>query len=74
MAIVDRLIGTLSPTAALRQAVKLSAKGDVKRAAPLFSRAARAGIAEAQHRLARCYLEGAGVPHSRPEGVRWLER
>ena len=74
MAILDRLIGGISASAALRRALTVSDKGEVKRAFPLFARAARAGIAEAEFRLARCYLEGTGVPHSRPQGVRWLER
>ena len=45
-----------------------------QRAFPLFARAARAGIAEAEFRVGRCYLEGAGVPPSRAGGRRWLER
>ena len=52
----------------------LTEQGDVKQAFPLLSRAARAGIAEAEYRVGRCYLEGAGVPPSRAEGARWLER
>ena len=32
------------------------------------------GMAEAEYRVGRCYLEGAGVPVSRTEGARWLER
>ena len=32
------------------------------------------GIAEAEYRVGRCYLEGTGVPPSRTEGARWLER
>ena len=65
MALLDRLMASMSPAAALRQAVKLAENGDVKRAFPLFTRAARAGIAEAQYRVGRCDLEGAGVPPSR---------
>src|SRR5207342_3040889 len=41
---------------------------------PLLARAARAGVAEAEFRIGRCYLEGAGVPHSRGNGVRWMEK
>ena len=74
MALVDRLIANVSPAAALRRALKLTEQGEVKQAFPLLARAARAGIAEAEYRLGRCYLEGAGVPPSRVEGVRWLER
>ena len=54
--------------------MRLIEQGNVKQAFPLLSRAARAGIAEAEYRVGRCYLEGAGVPPSRAEGARWLER
>ena len=54
--------------------MRLTEQGDVKQAFPLLTRAARAGIAEAEYRVGRCYLEGAGVPPSRTEGARWLER
>jgi TPR repeat protein len=74
MALLDRLIASTSPSAALRRAVRLTEQGEVKQAFPLLTRAARAGIAEAECRVGRCYLEGAGVPPSRIEGVRWLER
>ena len=58
----------------MRRAVRLTEQGDAKQAFPLLTRAARAGIAEAEYRVGRCYLEGAGVPPSRAEGARWLER
>ena len=74
MALLDRLLAPLSPAAALRRGVRLIEQGDVKQAFPLLTRAARAGIAEAEYRVGRCYLEGAGVPPSRAEGARWLER
>src|SRR5215469_2905057 len=74
MALLDRVRAKFSPTAALRRGVQLSEQGDIKQAFPLLTRAARAGIAEAEFRLGRCYLEGAGVPSSRVEAVRWLER
>src|SRR5580692_9319319 len=74
MSVLDRLSVRFSPAAALRRAVRLTEQGDVKQAFPLLTRAARAGIAEAEHRVGRCYLEGAGVPPSRSEGARWLER
>src|ERR1700756_5471990 len=74
MALLDRLLGNTSPSAALRRAVKLTEQGNLKEAFPLLTRAARAGIAEAEFRVGRCYLEGAGVPPSRSEGARWLER
>jgi TPR repeat protein len=74
MALLDRLLSAMSPAAALRRAVALTEQGDVKQAFPLLTRAARAGIAEAEYRVGRCYLEGSGVPPSRIEGVRWHER
>ena len=74
MRVVDRLIGLASPAAALRQALRLSEAGNAGEAFPLFTRSAKAGLAEAEYRVARSYLEGAGVPPSRAEGVRWLER
>src|ERR1700675_3840493 len=74
MLVVDRLIGLASPAAALRRAIRLSEGGKAGAASPLFTRSARAGIAEAEYRVARCYLEGSGVPPSRVEGARWLER
>ena len=73
MALLDRLLA-LTPTAALRRAVRLAEQKNFKRAFPLLARAARARIAEAEYRLGRSYLEGAGVPPSRTEGARWLER
>ena len=74
MGLLDRLPVTLSSAAALRRAVRLIEQGNAKQAFPLLSRAARAGIAEAEYRVGRCYLEGVGVPPSRTEGARWLER
>ena len=74
MVLLDWLIASVSPTAALRRAVRLTDQGDVKRAFPLLTRAARAGNAEAEYRVGRCYLEASGVPPSVVEGVRWLER
>ena len=74
MALLDRLMASMSPPAALRRAVSLAEQGNVKQAFPLLARAARSGIAEAEYRMGRCYLEATGVPPSRVEGVRWLER
>src|SRR6185437_13071799 len=74
MGLFDRLMARTSPAAALRLATSHVEKGDAKSAFPLFTRAAQAGNAEAQYRVGRCYLEGAGVPPSRVEGARWLER
>ena len=72
--IVDRLIGLASPAAALDRAVRLIEQKRFGAAFPLLTRAAKAGISDAEYRVARCYLEGAGVPRSRAEGARWLER
>jgi TPR repeat protein len=72
--IVDRLIGLASPVAALDRAVRLIEQQKFVAAFPLLTRAAKAGIPDAEYRVARCYLEGAGVPSSRTEGARWLER
>jgi TPR repeat protein len=74
MAMLDRLMANMSPLAALRRALSLTEQGNVKQAFPLLARAARAGIAEAEYRMGRCYLEATGVPPSRVQGVRWLER
>ena len=72
--VVDRLIGIASPAAALKRAVTLIEQERFAAAFPLLTRAAKAGITDAQYRVARAYLEGAGVPQSQTEGVRWLER
>src|SRR5438874_13545151 len=74
MLVLDRLIGLASPEAALRRAVRLSERGKAAEAFPLLTRSAKAGIADAEYRVACCYLEGAGVPASRIEGARWLQR
>src|ERR1700748_2337730 len=74
MGLLDRLSVPLSSAAALRKALRLIEQGNGKQAFPLLTRAARAGIAEAEYRVGRCYLEGTGVPPSRVEGARWLER
>jgi uncharacterized protein len=74
MLVVDRLIGLASAPAALRRGVRLGERGKTSEAFPLLTRAARAGIAEAEYRVARSYLQGSGVPASRVEGARWLER
>ena len=54
-----------SPDAALMRAIRLTEHGQAERAFPLLTEAARAGIAEAEFRVGRCYLEGVGVPASR---------
>jgi TPR repeat protein len=72
MPFLDRLAGLVSPAAGLRRALMLFDSGKSNDAFPLMAAAARAGIVEAQYRVARCYLEGLGVPASRMEGARWL--
>ncbi|MEA2736963.1 MAG: uncharacterized protein QOH05_270, partial [Acetobacteraceae bacterium] len=74
MALFDSVFAALSPAAALRRGVKQFEQGDMKGAFLLLSRAARSGIPEAEFRVGRCYLEGTGVPPSRADGVRWVER
>ena len=74
MTILDRLTGLASPAAVLRRAIKLADSGKAAEAFPLMAKAARAGIVDAEYRVARCYLEGTGVPPSRMEGARWLLR
>src|SRR5271156_6420646 len=72
MTVVDQIIGLASPAASLRRAIRLSERGKGTDAFPLLARAAKAGIVEAEYRVARCYLEGSGVPPSRTEAARWL--
>ncbi len=74
MNLLDVILSPFSASAAFRRAVRLTDRGDRRAAFPYLARAARAGIAEAEFRIGRCYLEGAGVPPSRGNGVRWLEK
>src|SRR5271169_6176462 len=74
MTVVDRLMGLASPTAALRRAIRLGEEGKFAEAFPLLTLAARAGIPDAEYRVARSYLDGSGVPRSQVEGARWLQR
>src|SRR5271155_901395 len=73
MAMMDQLIGLVSPSAALRRAKRMRERGRGAEAFPLVTRAAKAGLADAEFWVAQSYLEGTGVPASRPEGVRWLK-
>src|SRR6201999_4590600 len=72
MAMLDQVVGRLSSPAALKRAQRLTEKGQHARAFALYTTAARSGIAEAEYRVGRCYLEGSGVPISHTEGLRWL--
>jgi TPR repeat protein len=74
MLVVDHLIGLTSPTAALRRAIRLNERGRVAESFRLLTHAAKAGIVDAEYRVAKSYLEGTGVPPSRAEGARWLRR
>lgn len=74
VALADRFLSLVSPEAAFRRASELGERGEIVKAFPLFVRAAKAGITEAEYRVARCYLQGTGVPPSRMEGARWLMR
>src|ERR1700760_498130 len=74
MALLDALMAALSPAAALRRGVRYLEQGNQTGAFALLSRAARAGVPEAEFRVGRSYLEGSGVPPSRTDGVRWVER
>lgn len=74
MEFLDWIICIRSPTVALRRAIRLSEKGKAAEAFRLLTRAAKAGIADAEYRVAQSYLAGSGVPPSRVEGARWLQR
>src|SRR4051794_25670903 len=63
-----------SSSGALKRALRLIEEGKRAEAFPLLARAAEAKRPEAEFQVARCYLEGAGVPPSVVEGARWLER
>src|ERR1019366_4548720 len=69
------LFGWMGTSAgALKRARRLIEEGKRGQAFPLLAKAAEAGLPEAEFLVARCYLEGAGVPPSAVEGARWLER
>lgn len=74
MVVLDRLIGRISPQAALRRAIRHCEEGRPADAFPLLTRSANAGIADAKYRIGLLYLHGSGVPASRVEAARWLER
>ena len=74
LTLIDRVISAGSPAAALKRAIQLDEAGQHRRSFALFSRAARAGLAEAQFWVGRAYLKGSGVPVSRRDGAAWLER
>ena len=48
MAVLDRLVGLVSPAAALRRAIRLSEQGKFVESFPLLTLAAKAGISDAE--------------------------
>ncbi|RUW41181.1 hypothetical protein EOA36_35800, partial [Mesorhizobium sp. M8A.F.Ca.ET.021.01.1.1] len=60
MAILNQLTDRAFPAVALRRAIQLSDKP--AEAFQHLAVAARAGLVDAEYRVARCYLEGSGVP------------
>src|SRR5712691_12967329 len=74
MVVLDRLITRISPGAALRRAIRHCEQGRPADAFRLLTRSATAGIADAKYRIGLLYLQGSGVPPSRIEAARWLER
>ncbi len=74
MVVLDRLITRISPGAALRRAIRHCAEGRPADAFRLLTRSANAGIVDAKYRIGLLYLQGSGVPPSRVEAARWLER
>ena len=71
---LERVQAVFSQTAALRRAATLMAAGKTRPACQRYARAGRTGLAKAEYRVGRCYLDGVGVPPSRAKGIRWLER
>jgi TPR repeat protein len=68
---LERVQAAFSPSATLRRAATLMTVGKIR---PACKRYGRAGLAKAEYRVGRCYLDGVGVPSSRAKGIRWLER
>ena len=70
-----RLAGLVSSAAGkIKRGKALLEEGKPAEAFKLLAPVAKAGHAEAEFLVARCYLEGRGVPPSAAEGARWLER
>src|SRR6202142_1078382 len=74
MQAVEKILSLVSPAAALRRAARLRELGRDAEAFPLYAHAAKSGVVEAEHQVALCYFGALGVPASRTEGARWLER
>jgi TPR repeat protein/tetratricopeptide (TPR) repeat protein len=71
---LDTVQAAFSPGARVRRGAALMAAGKSRSAFRHYASASRSGFTEAEYRIGRCYIEGAGVPPSRPEGIRWLQR
>ncbi len=71
---LDTVRAAFSPEARVRRGAALMAAGKSRSAFRHYARAGRAGFAEAEYRIGCCYIEGAGVPPCRSEGIRWLRR
>jgi TPR repeat protein/tetratricopeptide (TPR) repeat protein len=71
---LDRVQSAFSLRARVRRGAALMAAGKSRSALRHYARAGRSGFAEAEYRIARCYIEGAGAPRSRREGLCWLLR
>ena len=70
-----RLAGLVSSASSkIQRAKALMEKGRRAEGFRMLTPLAQAGNAEAEFLVARCYLEGSGVPPSGAEGARWLER
>lgn len=74
MAVLDKIATKLMPSRALRRGLELAEANKPAEAFSMIAAAARAGVPEAELRIAQCYLEGDGVPASRAEAARWLRR
>lgn len=74
MNIIDQLAGMSSPSACLRLGIRCYERGEWSKAFQFLARAAKAELMEAEYLVGRCYLDGSGVPVSRREATRWLER
>ena len=69
-----RLAGLVtSPAAKIKRARTLLEEGKGAEGFRTLAPVAQAGNSEAQFLVARCYLEGTGVPPSAQEGARWME-
>jgi len=74
MAVLDKIATKLMPSRALRRGLELAEANKPAEAFSMIAAAARAGVPEAELRIAQFYLEGEGVPVSRAEAARWLRR